>query len=1607
MNLRKVLAVLLSVTMVASLIVMPVSSAAVNDTGVFEDILPTEGSAPRDMIYSEIETISGAATASAGLDWTTVESLPLGGALYLDFSEGITGTSNSATNYITLHVDMEGSNGTISLQFGVDTSNTIRAQSGSGWTGANSAVAPYGTINLADGFELIVKHNTAGTADYWLKKAGEDEFTCTLAGVAIGANNNRTTGITAAGNAVANVTAATLYTAEEFFEVAYFEDILPSEGVEGDTIYEVENSVTAPALDTTGVALGGTIPAGGAVRYNFASVSSYAANSKYVEIYESLANGGSIGLHIGVEATSPNTNRAIRVHYNNGSTNSWYGIVARWKDVTLSEGFDLIITYDGSTLDFWLDAEGNGEYKLVNENVTPSTASRTSSIHAVGEVSANLTVAEKYVAKVVEKTYETATEDEILPKDGEVGDTIFENVAEIGAITLSGDTTATLGKSIPVGGAVHYQFSSVTTNKSGGQYVVLNEDIDGSNGANNMVLAATTTAAIRIKEGTAYAYPAEYDILDFAQPFEIIVKHNAENGKLGYWLKSNGEEDFKFLGEWAPENHNSRSSSYSVGGAAIANLTSAVMYGPTVKEAAEYDGPDESAGPALPDGIVIEGDLANYALVTTKDSSTEFRTDINEANSASYTIQDSVAKVTGAGSNLAWNIQLPEKGLAHIKLKSAVAYSNGWLHIASSDGKRIRFVFSASNNSLIINKESGTSTLATGVNFAQPFEILVQDTGTTLNYWVAQSTAESFTSLGSLGRPANAITRTEIGTGGNNNTVAVEYIKFYEEQEVILPPADLGTTTFEEIITTSSTIGEYTHNAVATLGATTIQGETTGSLGKSIPVGGAVHYVFSGLNATGGSHCIVLNEDIDGTNGASNLVLAVSGVASTADAIRVKNGSEYAYLVKYNEFDITQAFEIIVKHTAEGKLQYWLKSNGSGKFRLIGTVDPEANNTRSSSYYAGGTAVGNLVSATMYEYVENIRWYTEDEILPKDGEIGATIFESAFEADAAQYSGDGYNQPLFTDSAIPVNGAVHYKINGISAGGSTKYVQINEALANGGGLALHFGAETVADANNAIRFQSGTSWSNTIAKYGDISLAQPFELIVTYDGSTLDFYLKRTGDAGFKLVVENAAPCTNNRTSAVQITGAATLDLASAVIYNQTTKQAPVEVPGPAFPESIDLNNYQKVFEKDTDAQWDEGKTLTEGTGASFTTTNGVARVTGDIEVSWAAQLPTQGVAHIRVANAAAYANGGIDIASAGGKRIRFVFHNSNKTATINDGSTTRAISLAGINLSMPFDIIIQDTGSALNYWFGQTESDTYTITDTSAYPPSNKTTTALWTGNTSNTIQVDFIRFYEPDFGTPIENLINDKHFKLVETSGELSTDNNSKQYDLPLNGAVHYKFDGFAAATVITLSNTARNGGLYMAFNQNNTNQFQISHYVDGTNKNTPIVTAKSVLDASKPFELLVVTNEDSAEYFVKPNGKTKFTSLGVYGLAYSTNRPTTNTADVTSMTIYKTSTAPIVLTAGDDTAEVITNGTVTGGTVRVLFNNNMEAKGKIVIFVGLTNEGAVKAGDFETRIIQENEEHFNLTGFASSTIKVFFWDNMVSMTPVEGFNVLTFTK
>ena len=428
------------------------------------------------------------------------------------------------------------------------------------------------------------------------------------------------------------------------------------------------------------------------------------------------------------------------------------------------------------------------------------------------------------------------------------------------------------------------------------------------------------------------------------------------------------------------------------------------------------------------------------------------------------------------------------------------------------------------------------------------------------------------------------------------------------------------------------------------------------------------------------------------------------------------------------------------------------------------------------------------------------------------------------------------------------------------------------------------------------------------------------------------------------------------------------------------------------------------TFERDTDAQFAADTTLFTGT----TISNGIATVANG-KLAWDVALPVKGVAHIRVSNTTAANACGLDIESSNGKRIRFVFKLSNNIAQVYDGTVTTDISLAeaDINLAQPFDIIVQDTGSNINYWFAQTTDETYAITATYGYPTSGATNrTAIWSSNANNIMEVDFIRLYTPDFGTPFENIINNKYFKLLETSGELTTEANDAQYDLPLNGAVLYKFDGFAAATTITLSNTARNGGLYIAFNQNSGNQIQVNHRENNSNPHISIASS-SVVDTTKPFELLVVTSEETAEYFVKPYGERKFTSLGEYALPLGTQRATSNTADVISMTIYKYSNAPIVLTAGDDTAEVITNGTATDGAVRVLFNNNMAAKGKTVIFVGLTNEGAVKEGDFETRIIQENEEMIYLTDFASSTIKVFFWDNLVDMTPVDGFAPVIFKK
>ena len=589
MKLRKILAILLSIAMVTSLIVVPVSSATVNDTGSFEDIIPTEGSAPGDIIYSEIETIEGAATASAGLDWTTVESLPLGGALYLDFSEGITGTSNSATNYITLHVDMEGSNGTISLQFGVDTSNTIRAQSGSGWTGANSAVAPYGTINLAEGFELIVKHNTAGTADYWLKKAGEDEFTCTLAGVAIGANNNRTTGITAAGNAVANVTAATLYMPETYYETAALEDIITTSETPGEETFAVleEHTERTVISSESGTVTGFTnsIPVGGILRYDFESATISSASAMNEDFEGS--NGGH-NLYFG-------TNASYGFRIKSGSS---YMQIAPKTMLDMSKPFSLIVKHTGSgstPLEYWLSTDGNETYKLIAVAAPENNQNRKSQYDGANNIVLSYrAIYKKDVVPEPEIEYETSTFDEILPTEGEVGDTVFTSVAEVEETTLNSSTSTTFDKQIPLGGAVHYKFDNVRVTSSvlgGANYVLLNETLSGGGLANNMVLAAGTQSeapkmAIRIREGSTYQYPAGYNILDFSQAFEIIVKHNQTSGTFEYWLKSNGEEDFKFLGEWAPEN-NTRASSHSAGGTAIADGFSAVMYGTTVVEEPE------------------------------------------------------------------------------------------------------------------------------------------------------------------------------------------------------------------------------------------------------------------------------------------------------------------------------------------------------------------------------------------------------------------------------------------------------------------------------------------------------------------------------------------------------------------------------------------------------------------------------------------------------------------------------------------------------------------------------------------------------------------------------------------------------------------------------------------------------------------------------------------------------------------------------------------------------------------------------------------------------------------------------------------------------------
>ncbi len=600
---------------------------------------------------------------------------------------------------------------------------------------------------------------------------------------------------------------------------------------------------------------------------------------------------------------------------------------------------------------------------------------------------------------------------------------------------------------------------------------------------------------------------------------------------------------------------------------------------------------------------------------------------------------------------------------------------------------------------------------------------------------------------------------------------------------------------------------------------------------------------------------------------------------------------------------------------------------------------------------------------------------------------------------------------IYWEEALPAGGAAHLRFLNITAYDTAGF---DIATSEGKRIRLIFNIDggtirTYVGETATILHSSST---NAISGF---TLGSPFEIIIKDTGSALDYYLRQGDTGNFTKIGENVGYPSASSTNTGAWTTAAGYGPRGNIDYIKLyePKDVVVETPdepevpaeGPALPSGIVLEgddaNYKLVFEKDTDEQFAEETTENTGT----TISDGLARVSNG-SLAWDASLPYQGVAHIRVSNATSYANGGLDVKSSAGKRIRFVFHNTNKKATINYEGSSRDISLEGIDLSTPFDIIIQDTGSGLNYWFGQTGGDTYTVSDSSVYANATTTATSIWTGDSTNKMTVDFIRLYEPDFGTPIEDIISAKDFKLLETSGALSTEANSTQYDLPLNGAVHYKFDGFDSTGIIELSNTARNGGLYMAFNQSNTQQFQINHYSGGENITTELVTSKSVLDASKAFELIVVTTETEAEYFVKPYGKSKFTSLGTYGLAYNTNRTTTNTADVTSMTIYKHSEAPIVI-AEYGSAKVITNGATSSGNVRVIFNDDMRAKGKTVIFVGLTSEGAVKAGDIQTRILQDNEEVFNLTEFDSSTIKAFFWDGPSTMTPVDGFAPVTFKK
>ncbi len=411
-------------------------------THTFAQVLNTTAPAAGETAYvfTEDETVASyTANTTNDTSATGFTSIPVGGAAHYKFS-GITNSMLSGGNgYIQIHGAWAGGTQGYALYLG-HSSAPIRFNCTLNGNTNNWAVETPEYLDITKPFDVIIKDNSSenSTTPVQLWVSIDNGETFTLVGEYARAAKKASLYVSSTDAVASTTISATVYTGKSMRGKLYVDEstILPTTASVGGTYYTeyatqgaltVTDTNTSDSATTSVNIFGGNtfIPAGGAIRYKFTSITGTTNNNvNFVQVTQDIEGGApaSSDLQIGGGSTDAEIHSYPGANWNDAS-----GIIAAKGEIDLTKGFELIIKHDGSTLTYYIKADGDTGFWLAAENViVGNNASRKAQIGVKGAAVANLESATIYYGMkasngaVVAEIYESGAV-HVLSKAGVTG----------------------------------------------------------------------------------------------------------------------------------------------------------------------------------------------------------------------------------------------------------------------------------------------------------------------------------------------------------------------------------------------------------------------------------------------------------------------------------------------------------------------------------------------------------------------------------------------------------------------------------------------------------------------------------------------------------------------------------------------------------------------------------------------------------------------------------------------------------------------------------------------------------------------------------------------------------------------------------------------------------------------------------------------------------------------------------------------------------------------------------------------------------------------------------------------------------------------------------